>query len=332
MGGDEEGGLENHVVELGNALASSHNVHIIAHAKYEDRFKSVSFHAVDLTKSRRNPLMLLLIRQTILMISPDIIHAHANKAASVISFLKYFLPTKIKYVATLHSLKKRLSSYEKFDWVIGVSQRVLFEIKNPNKSVIYNGVFIDKKKIKTQKYLQDEFGLDPSKKVFVSIGRLVKVKRFDVLINAFQGINNAYLLIVGDGELKEALEQKIKVTSQNNIQLLGHRKDNIEILSAADVCIISSEREGFSYVMAESLLVGTPVISTDVADMKKILPDQSIVPVNKEQELHNLMSTFFDNPKEMIAGYSPVFEWASKNLTFDKMVDSTSNVYKKVTT
>ncbi len=52
MGGDEEGGLENHVVELGNALASRHNVHIIAHAKYEDRFKGVSFHAIDLTKSQ----------------------------------------------------------------------------------------------------------------------------------------------------------------------------------------------------------------------------------------------------------------------------------------
>jgi len=331
MGGDEEGGLENHVVDLGNALASRHDVHIIAHAKYEDRFKGVSFHAIDLTKSRRNPFLLMSIRRIVQKISPDVIHAQANKAVAIIASLKKYLPKSLKYIATQHSLKRNLKIYERFDWVIGVSHSVLRELENPNNRVIYNGAVIDKKRIKTQKYLQDELDLDPSKKVFVSIGRLVKVKRFDILIDAFQGMNNAYLLIVGDGEVKEMLEQKIKETSQQgNIQLLGHRKDNIEILSAADVCVISSEREGFSYVMAESLLVGTPVISTNVADMKKILPDQVITSVNNKEELREIIHTSnkdFETFKQL---FSPTFEWASKNLDFNLMVENTEKIYRKV--
>ena len=330
MGGDEEGGLENHVVELGNALANRHDVHIIAHAKYEERFTGVKFHSLDLTKSRRNPFLLFSIRRTIQNISPDVIHAQANKAVAIIAFLKKYLPKSFKYIATQHSLKKNLKIYEKFDWVIGVSESVLSGINNSNKSVIYNGVVIDKERIKTQQYLQYEFNLDPSKKVFVSIGRLVTVKRFDILIDAFQGISNAYLLIVGDGKEKVALEQRIKETNQNDIRLLGHRKDNIEILSAADVCVISSEREGFSYVMAESLLVGTPVISTNVADMKRILPDNVIARVNDTDELKEIIKTSNKDFETFKQQFLPTFEWATKNLDFNKMVESTEKIYRKV--
>jgi glycosyltransferase involved in cell wall biosynthesis len=330
MGGNEEGGLENHVLGLANALAKKHEVHLIAHQKYADRLEAVAFHALDLTKSRRNPFLLVAVVKLIRIISPDIIHAQANKAASIMATLKPFLSGNIKFVATLHSLKRKLSAFEKFDWVIGVSGRVLDTLQNPKKSVIYNGVNVDKQRLQKRGYLLDELNLAAEHKLIVAMGRLVPVKRFDLLIDAFQGVDKAQLLIVGDGKERSNLEQHIKENAQENIHFLGNRKDNIEILSAADLCVISSEREGFSYVMAESLLVKTPVISTDVADMKKILPKQSVTAINDTEALRRALLNACQNYENFIHDYQPVFAWAEQHLGFDTMLKQTEQVYQKV--
>ncbi len=331
MGGNEEGGLENHVIEIGNALAENHELHIIAHKKYKNRFKGVYFHSVDLTRSRRNPFLLYQVASRIQKISPKILHAQANKAVSIIATLKWFIPENIKLVATLHSLKRSLASYEKFDWVIGVSHSVLEKLKTPNQSVIYNGVRFDNGRFKQRSYLQDEFGIPRNNKIIVTIGRLVGVKRFDILIEAFQGIENAHLLIIGEGKEKYNLEQKIHECKLNNIHMPGYRQDNIELLSAADICVISSEREGFSYVMAESLLASTPVISTDVADMKKILPQDAIVEVNNVEQLNHVLANACTNYDILLEAFRPSFQWAKDNLSFEKMLKDIEQVYQDVT-
>ncbi len=328
MGGNEEGGLENHVIEIGNALAENHEIHIIAHKKYRDRFKGVNYHSVDLTQSRRNPALLYQVAVLIHKISPSIIHAQANKAVSIIATLKWFIPKNVKLVASLHSLKRSLGSYEKFDWVIGVSHSVLEKLKNPNQSVIYNGVRFDRGRLKQRSYLQDEFGIPSNNKVVVTIGRLVEVKRFDILIEAFQGIENTHLLIFGEGQKRYDLEQQAQKFKHNKIHMPGFRKDNIELLSAADVCVISSEREGFSYVMAESLLVGTPVISTDVADMKKILPQQAVVGVNNIEQLHYVLVNVCTDYETFLESFQPAFQWAVDNLSFEIMLKDTEQVYQ----
>ena len=62
------------------------------------------------------------------------------------------------------------------------------------------------------------------------MGRLVDVKGFDVLIEAWQGID-AQLWIVGDGEQYQVLQQKIKeLNLVDKIQLLGYRDDVTELL------------------------------------------------------------------------------------------------------
>ncbi len=331
MGGDEEGGLENHVLGLANALATNHEVHLIAHQKYASRLESaVTFHARDLTKSRRNPFLLFAVVKLIRTIAPDIIHAQASKAASIVSTLKPFLPDRAKRVATLHSLKRKLTAFETFDWVIGVSGKVLETLQTPNQSVIYNGVDVDKQRLKQRDYLLDELNLPAKHKLIVAMGRLVPVKRFDLLIAAFQGITNAQLFIVGEGKERTKLEQQVKENDQGNIHFLGNRPDNIEILSAADLCVISSEREGFSYVMAESLLVATPVISTDVADMQKILPDNAVSAINDSADLHKCMQIACDDYEGFVTAYPPVFEWAQQKLGFNAMLTQTEKVYQQV--
>ena len=247
----------------------------------------------------------------------------------MVASLKAFMPSESKLVATIHSVKKRLSAYSKFDSVIGVSSRVLDGLVNSDKHIIYNGVRQISERVKTRDYLLDQLGISPEQKLLVSIGRLVPVKRFDILIEAFHNIGNAHLILVGEGRERQALEQLAKKLSLNNIHFLGHRTDNIEILSSADLCVISSEREGFPYAMVESLLSQTPLISTDVSDMKIILPKGSVSEVNNSDSLHKLLERALEDFESFTQNYEPVYKWANTNLGFETMVNKIEAVYAK---
>jgi glycosyltransferase involved in cell wall biosynthesis len=54
---------------------------------------------------------------------------------------------------------------------------------------------------------------------------------------------------------------------------LGELSDTRPLIAAADVLLVSSDVEGFPNVVAESVLLGTPVVSTDVGDASRIVGD-----------------------------------------------------------
>ncbi|HSR73765.1 MAG TPA: glycosyltransferase, partial [Sulfurovum sp.] len=213
LAGDEEGGLEKHFEELCNRLASYHEIHVIAHEKYRKRFDpKIIFHALDLSKGRRNLFVLYKLRKIINHIDPDILHAHANKAVDMIASIRRFLHPSIKLIATLHSKKRNLKGFERFDHVIGVSYEVLKDLKNPHQSVVYNGIeltYIEKDpKYLSQFGIKDEF-------VISAVGRLEKVKNFPLLIRAIQDLD-VKLLIVGEGSEAGSLKHLVKELGVEN--------------------------------------------------------------------------------------------------------------------
>lgn len=328
LAGDEEGGLEKHFEELCNRLASYHEIHVIAHEKYRERFDpKIIFHALDLSKGRRNILVLYRLRQILNATDPDILHAHANKAVDMVASIKRFLHPSIKLIATLHSKKRKLASYEKFDHVIGVSYEVLKEIKNPHQSVVYNGIEL-KHKEKDSGFLT-QFGIN-NEFVLCAVGRLEKVKNFSLLIRAVKDLD-VKLLIVGEGSERENLHKLVKDLSlEDKVVFTGFRKDVPDILVNSDICVISSDREGFSYVMAESLLLGTPIVSTEVGDMKRILPTSFVVPVDDEKKLMETILHTQKNFADAMKKYTESFSFAKEHFTLDRMVDNTLKVYNKV--
>ena len=328
LAGDEEGGLEKHFEELCNRLARYHEIHVIAHEKYRKRFdQKIIFHALDLSKGRRNFFILYRLRQVINEIDPDILHAHANKAVDMIASIKRFLKVSIKMIATLHSKKRSLKGFDRFDHVIGVSHEVLKDLKNPHQSVVYNGIALTSKERDPQ-YLsqfgiQDEF-------VICSVGRLESVKNFSLLIRAVKELD-VKLLIIGEGSEEKKLKMLAKeLFLEDKVVFAGFRRDVQELMINSDLCVISSDREGFSYVMAEALLLETPIISTDVGDMKKILPLSYVVPVNDEKSLSSRIRFTQEHYADVLEEYKQSFRFAAEHFTLDAMVADTLEVYDKV--
>lgn len=107
-----------------------------------------------------------------------------------------------------------------------------------------------------------------NKKIILAIGRFVKAKGFSYLIQAMQNVEEAFLLIIGDGPLKKDFESYI---NENNLKdkviLLGSisdKKTKNNYIQASDIFVSSSQQESFGIVLLEAMRLGKPIINTNL--------------------------------------------------------------------
>jgi len=147
-----------------------------------------------------------------------------------------------------------------------------FGVKNVD--VIYNPVDIDK--INELALNDIDFDFEPF--TFVTIGRLDSGKNHLLMIEAFSRFKNidARLLIIGDGDLRDILQDKInKLGMEDKILLLGKQNNPYKYLSRSDCFVFSSNHEGFPNVLLEALACKLPIISTDCqSGPREILKDE----------------------------------------------------------
>lgn len=105
------------------------------------------------------------------------------------------------------------------------------------------------------------------KKIICATGRLIKLKRFDLLIDAFARIADQIpdymLFIFGEGEEKEELENQIEYLGlKNRIFLAGTDPQAVKFVNYASVFVLSSDFEGMPNALLEALAMGVPCVST----------------------------------------------------------------------
>jgi glycosyltransferase involved in cell wall biosynthesis len=329
LGGAEDGGLEKHVIELASELKNRHiDVSVIAHKKFKQDFSTVNFIPLDLSKGRNNPIILFKLYSILKKGKFDIIHTQANKATDMVIKLKPFLNSKI--ISTLHSYKKNIKSYEKADFVITVSDKIGEKLKNPNKITIYNG--IKQEEIEAID-LHEKFNIPKDKFIICSVGRLVEVKRFDVLIKSIALLDDVHLVLVGDGPKKEELEKLVeKLNIEKDVTFTGmlNTKETKEMIKSSHLAVITSQREGFSYFFAESLVLNTPLISTDVADIQKFITNKYMIPFGKYKQLSIKIEYIRSNYAIILDDFKSSFKSANDEFTISKMISKTISCYRRI--
>src|SRR5690606_8339000 len=128
----------------------------------------------------------------------------------------------------------------------------------------------------------------------ISVGKLNKVKGYDRLISVMGKLKNDginfNLIIVGEGEERENLEKIIQDNDlENKVKLIGFYVNPYKFIDKSDLFVSSSLSEGFSSVVAESIILGIPVLTTETAGMKEILGENNeygIVVNNDENSLY----------------------------------------------
>lgn len=206
--------------------------------------------------------------------STKIMASSTNENAVKLAWVHCDLSKKFPDHAAFVAKSKKL--YDKFDGIVCVSQSVkggfekLFG-KDERAEVIYNTV--NDAEIRR---LADAESVKADAPIILSVGRLSEEKRFDRLICAHKrlldsGVKNE-LHILGEGSERASLERLIgELSLENSVKLLGYRDNPYPYIKAADICVCSSDYEGLSTFITESLILGKAIVTTACGGMDELL-------------------------------------------------------------
>lgn len=131
-----------------------------------------------------------------------------------------------------------------------------------------------------KEYRKDNYFNQQDKKVVLFVGRLAEKKGVRYLIEAMDKVDNAILYIVGDGPLKNELEELAQ--KQKTEIVFGGSKNHIElreIYASADVFVAPSvtaedgDQEGLGLVMLEAMASGLPVVASRSGGIVQVIKD-----------------------------------------------------------
>lgn len=209
--------------------------------------------------------------------------------------------------------EKLMSRYDAHVFVANSAKDALREwcdfIPAEKMHVIYN--VNDYKQIlaQSEEELEDEIFSNNEFKI-ISVGRFTKLKAFDRLIiitdKLLKSGYNVHLYLLGKGELESSYINQIKGLGINNkVTLLGYQSNPFKYVRSADLFVCSSLSEGFSTAVTESLVVGTPVVTTMCSGMEELLGannEYGIITENNTDELYKAVEQVVSD-KELYQHY-----------------------------
>jgi glycosyltransferase involved in cell wall biosynthesis len=249
-------------------------------------------------------------------IRPHILHSHRYKEHILGDFAGKLSHNPLR-VQTYHGLEENLPGWAGFkmnlynginvgvgrltaDGIIGVSSEItsVLERRYPSAVVrcIRNGIDLVRVVPTIERStMRAQLGIAPDTFVVGTVGRLMPIKGFEYLIEAFaqlrrqQGLHESKLVIVGDGPLRGVLEQSTQSHRiSHDVEFLGMRTDVYNVINVFDVFALSSLHEGVPMVLLEAMALGVPIVASHVGGIPEILEDHQealLVPAKNPEAL-----------------------------------------------
>ena len=173
-----------------------------------------------------------------------------------------------------------LKQIPQFDYFIFGSQQtkdILLEtypnIQLPENKVVLNAIPIEELKQKAAEFIPN---FETEHQVFVTVGRLHSRKGHHKLMDAHAKlVKDGFphkIFVIGDGEEKDNLEnQAKKLGVEDTFKLLGSLLNPYPYVKNADFFIMPSESEGWPLIIADTLILQKPIISTNVGGIPEMI-------------------------------------------------------------
>ncbi|MFR5592106.1 MAG: glycosyltransferase [Clostridium perfringens] len=163
-----------------------------------------------------------------------------------------------------------------FDKIVVISEVTKNTLKNLfgiTKNVVKISNSVDGEKIK---FLSEKTVKIPEKTLFTTLGRLDYNKNQILLLKAVREVKKYYddfiIYILGDGDERLKLERYINDNKLNeNVRILGFVENPYPYIKKSVATILTSLSEGFSLALVESVMLNTPIISTDVGVARELI-------------------------------------------------------------
>jgi len=124
--------------------------------------------------------------------------------------------------------------------------------------------------------LRSELGIGPDQPLIGIVGRLVSIKNHRLFLEAARSMvdsgNPAHFAIVGDGELRDSLQELAREMGiASRVHFLGWKQDMLPVYAALDLLALTSDNEGTPVAVIEAMAAGVPVVATAVGGVPDVI-------------------------------------------------------------
>lgn len=305
-------------------------------------------------KTRLHPGSIQRLAGRLRELRPAVVHAHMYRSnvPGTIAARLAGVPTifaQVHNVGTWESWRQRWLDASLCRWragVICVSGAVQADvvkalgITREKAPVLYNGIDVARfapdagQRAATRRELQ----LDDEEVVALVPARLHPQKTPLAVLEAFARAQarmagqRARLLFAGDGPLEGDLRDAVsKAGLGDRVLVLGRRDDMPRLFNAADVVVLSSQKEGFSNAIVEALACGRPVIAADVGGNREAIDRPEVGWIHEAGDTTALEAQLAEALADRAGLAARAEACRARGLCFglDAMIDATDALYRK---
>lgn len=296
---------------------------------------------------------LSLVRE-IRSFKPHVIHTHTAKAgflgrlASIVSFH----PSIRIHTFHGHLLNGYFSSFKRSlvvlaERILAVSTHQLLAVGDKvRQDLLIAGIGQSEKfglmppgleieELPNKKDSQEFYGLSNQSIQFAFIGRVTQIKRPDRFLDVVSEIKKrgvaVEFFIAGDGELLEKCRERI-AREVLPVKVLGWQTNIEQVLSAADVVILTSDNEGTPLSLIQGGMAGLPVVTTRVGSVPEVVLDgiTGIITNLNVLEIADAIEVLANNPELRAQMGVSAQEFTLANFGVKRLVNDHENLYKKL--
>ncbi len=205
-------------------------------------------------------------------------------------------------------------------------------IRKNKIDVIYNGVDLERFKPYNKEKARKFLNLPVKSFIIGSIGRLHWCKGYNYLIDVINLIKNKHpevlLLLVGDGEERENLKEKVKrLGLKNKVIFTGEVENTVPFIQSWDIGVFPSIYEGFGIGILETMACGIPVIASSTGGIPELVGNSGkLVKTGSINELRKSIEELIDSP-ELREKLGKEERERAKNFSISKTVEKWEELY-----
>lgn len=266
-----------------------------------------------------------------------VISSSTNKKAKKIAWVHCDFDIAILDKNTF--INKAVSQYKRFDKIACVSEKCKDSFvemfgNDPEVVVIHN--VIDDKEI-LEKADQPHKGVNKKRLTLCTVGRFSPQKNYIRLLMSVYKLHGEGLdfdlWVLGDGEQRDLIESFIRDHDMESyVTLLGFQKNPYPFMKAADLLVCSSNYEGFSTFIAEGLILGKPIITTDCSGMHELLGDSEygMITENDDEAFYRGLKNMLSLNTEQLQRYSEKSAERGKMFQTENLVKNTESFFESI--
>ncbi len=309
-----------------------------------DLFPLAPRHEVDLAAAWR-------LSRVVKRLRPDIVHAHDPHAvAMAATALSIASPSPRPPLVAARRVEFRIArnsfsrwKYSQVDCFIAnsgaIRDRLVADGIPASKTCVVNeGVDVERIARLTPTNVHAELFLPTHAPIVGNVAALVPHKGQQHLIDAaalvVREVPDVRFVIVGDGELRPALEQQVRHAHlERHVFLAGFRADALEMTKGFDVFAMSSISEGMCTALVDAMAASKAAVATTAGGIPEVMVDGEtgfLVPPRDHHAMAARLVTLLKNDPLRTKMGAAALARARERFTVERMVEGTAAVYERL--